>query len=71
MIEEEEESFVPVLCCRTPSPSGVTREGLGMQSTGYGLVISMQLLLLVLDLFVNSFSELFHWQNVVQLVLFM
>uniref|UniRef100_A0A8C4QUM7 Transmembrane protein 138 n=1 Tax=Eptatretus burgeri TaxID=7764 RepID=A0A8C4QUM7_EPTBU len=41
-----------------------------MQSTGYGLVISMQLLLLVLDLFVNSFSELFRWQNVVQLVLF-
>lgn len=42
-----------------------------LQASGYSLVLSLQLLLLTYDLFVNSFSELLRSAPVIQLVLFM
>lgn len=42
-----------------------------LQASGYSLVLSLQLLLLTYDLFVNSFSELLRAVPVIQLVLFM
>lgn len=42
-----------------------------LQASGYSLVLSLQLLLLAYDLFVNSFSELLRSAAVIQLVLFM
>nr|KAF6279561.1 transmembrane protein 138 [Pipistrellus kuhlii] len=41
-----------------------------LQASGYSLVLSLQLLLLTYDLFVNSFSELLRSPPVIQLVLF-
>uniref|UniRef100_G1Q236 Transmembrane protein 138 n=1 Tax=Myotis lucifugus TaxID=59463 RepID=G1Q236_MYOLU len=41
-----------------------------LQASGYSLVLSLQLLLLTYDLFVNSFSELLRAAPVIQLVLF-
>ncbi|XP_054581462.1 transmembrane protein 138 [Eptesicus fuscus] len=41
-----------------------------LQASGYSLVLSLQLLLLTYDLFVNSFSELLRSAPVIQLVLF-
>ncbi|ELK23422.1 Transmembrane protein 138 [Myotis davidii] len=41
-----------------------------LQASGYSLVLSLQLLLLTYDLFVNSFSELLRAVPVIQLVLF-
>ncbi|XP_069079373.1 transmembrane protein 138 [Pleurodeles waltl] len=41
-----------------------------LQTSNYSLVLSMQFLLLLYDLFVNSFSELLRSVSVIQLVLF-
>ncbi|CAM4583623.1 unnamed protein product [Caretta caretta] len=41
-----------------------------LRTSNYSLVISLQFLLLVYDLFVNSFSELLRTAPVIQLVLF-
>ncbi|XP_030055372.1 transmembrane protein 138 [Microcaecilia unicolor] len=41
-----------------------------LQSSNYSLVLSLQFLLLIYDLFVNSFSELLRMAPVIQLVLF-
>nr|XP_033783886.1 transmembrane protein 138 [Geotrypetes seraphini]XP_033783887.1 transmembrane protein 138 [Geotrypetes seraphini]XP_033783888.1 transmembrane protein 138 [Geotrypetes seraphini]XP_033783889.1 transmembrane protein 138 [Geotrypetes seraphini] len=41
-----------------------------LQTSNYRLVLSLQFLLLIYDLFVNSFSELLRMAPVIQLVLF-
>ncbi|XP_029452592.1 transmembrane protein 138-like [Rhinatrema bivittatum] len=41
-----------------------------LQASNYSLVLSLQFLLLIYDLFVNSSSELLHMAPIIQLVLF-